>query len=94
MKLTEMMERQAIRPKRTVSNVAETCWPDHLDCDHRRVIGAAVTLNGNAAKVVKDSDGYGYVMPLDHKGDMPVPFSWACIFNVIQNRNGDFNNIY
>jgi hypothetical protein len=65
------------------------CWPAHTDCAHRDYIGQPCTLNGKPAKIVKDSDGFANVAPLDPEQGA-VPYSWTAIYNIMDNRNGRF----
>ena len=65
------------------------CWPDHIDCAHRDYIGREVTLQGRPAKIVKDGQGMAVVVPVDSERG-GVPYSWAAVFNICDNRGGRF----
>ena len=65
------------------------CWPDHADCEHRKYVGRAVTLNGQPAKVVKDDEGYAHVTPLDPTCG-PVSYSWVAVFCKCDLHDGRF----
>jgi hypothetical protein len=65
------------------------CWPRHEDCLHREYVGREVTLNGEPAKITIGEDGHPNVAPLDpEKGSVPYP--WIAVFNICDNRNGNF----
>jgi hypothetical protein len=69
----------------------DSCWPQHSLCTHREYIGRVCKLWGEPAKIVKSSDGYALIAPLDpSKGS--VPYSWVAVFNTMANRRGNFQD--
>ncbi len=72
------------------TNTRPACWPHHLDCDHRDYIGRAVTLTGEPAKITMDREGYAQIAPLDPARGT-VPYSWTAVWNIIDNRNSEFD---
>lgn len=65
-------------------------WNKPGDDERREYIGKACKLNGKPAKIVHIGDGWPGVAALDGLYP-PVPFSWTAIYNVMENRGGDFS---
>jgi len=57
--------------------------------NRREYIGRACTLNGNPAKIVIDGNGLPSVAPLNPDLGV-IPYSWVAVFNIIDNRKGEF----
>ena len=68
-----------------LSEAARTKYRD----DRREYIGQTCTLNGLPAKILFNyREGCASVGQLD--GPLIIDWSWAAVFNIVDNKRGDF----